>query len=61
MCFCLVGGVIQVFSSRIEAYLSGVSNDRMIVLDLFAEKRAMWDETNSFYGKPWIWCQVYSF
>jgi alpha-N-acetylglucosaminidase len=45
-------------AKRIEAYLSGVSNDRMIVLDLFAEKRSMWDETNSFYGKPWIWCQV---
>jgi alpha-N-acetylglucosaminidase len=49
------------YAERIEAYLSGVANDRMIVLDLFAEKRSMWDETKSFYGKPWIWCQLLNF
>ena len=49
------------FPERIEAYLSGVPNDRMIVLDLFAEKRSMWDETRSFYGKSWIWCQLLNF
>ena len=47
--------------NRIEAYLSGVPNDRMIVLDLFAEKRSLWDYTESFHGKPWIWCQLLNF
>ncbi len=49
------------YLNRIEAYLSGVPNDRMIVLDLFAEKRSLWDETKSFFGKSWIWCQLLNF
>lgn len=43
---------------RVEAYLSGVPNSRMIVLDLFAEKRSLWDETESFFGFS---CLVLSF
>lgn len=46
---------------RIAAYLSGVPDDRMVVLDLFAEKKSLWDKTESFFGKPWIWCQLLNF
>ncbi|KAJ5633385.1 hypothetical protein N7490_009724 [Penicillium lividum] len=48
-------------SSTICAYLSGVENTDMIVLDLFAESEPVWQNTSSFYGKPWIWCQVHDF
>lgn len=47
--------------STICAYLSGVENTDMIVLDLFAESEPVWKDTCSFYGKPWIWCQVHDF
>ncbi|CAG8888802.1 unnamed protein product [Penicillium egyptiacum] len=47
---------------RVEAYLSGVdSNEDMLILDLFSESIPQWRRTNSYYGKPWIWCQLHNF
>ena len=47
---------------RVEAYLSGVeSNEDMLILDLFSESIPQWQRTNSYYGKPWIWCQLHNF
>ncbi|KAJ5155130.1 uncharacterized protein N7500_010569 [Penicillium coprophilum] len=47
---------------RVEAYLSGVdSNEDMLILDLFSESIPEWRRTNSYYGKPWIWCQLHNF
>ncbi|KAF5868365.1 putative alpha-n- protein [Botrytis fragariae] len=44
---------------RVEAYLGGVSkNESMLILDLFSESFPEWENTNQYYGKPWIWCQV---
>jgi alpha-N-acetylglucosaminidase len=45
---------------RIEAYLSGVESD-MIILDLFSESSPQWQRTNSYYGKSWIWCQLHGY
>ncbi len=28
---------------------------RMLGLDLWGEKHPVWNKTNAFYGKPWIW------
>ncbi|GFF94021.1 alpha-N-acetylglucosaminidase [Aspergillus udagawae] len=47
--------------SNTKAYLSGVENEDMIILDLFAESQPVWKDTDSFYGKPWIWCQVHDY
>ncbi|RFU26740.1 hypothetical protein B7463_g9605, partial [Scytalidium lignicola] len=48
--------------SRIEAWFSGVEVDSdMIVLDLFSESQPQWQNTNSYYGKPWIWCQLHGY
>ncbi len=33
----------------------------MIVLDLFSETAPQWQRTNSYYGKPWIWCQLHDY
>jgi alpha-N-acetylglucosaminidase len=33
----------------------------MIVLDLYCEHRATWENTESFHGNPWIWCIIQSF
>ncbi len=47
--------------TQIEAFLGAVPDDRMIVLDLWAEHEPMWRETRAFYGKPWIWCMLHNF
>ncbi|CAG8940203.1 unnamed protein product [Penicillium salamii] len=47
---------------RVEAYLSGVeSNEDMLILDLFSESIPQWKRTSSYYGKPWIWCELHNF
>lgn len=47
---------------RIEAYLSGVTVDSdILILDLFSESHPQWQRTDSYYGKPWIWCQLHDY
>ncbi len=46
---------------RIEAFLDAVPDDRLVVLDLFCESRPMWNETQAFCGKPWVWCNIQNF
>ncbi|KAJ5930164.1 hypothetical protein N7466_005657 [Penicillium verhagenii] len=47
---------------RVEAYLSGVEDDSdMLILDLFSESEPQWSRTDSYYGKPWIWCQLHDY
>jgi alpha-N-acetylglucosaminidase len=46
---------------RIRAFLDAVPNDHMLVLDLFCESTPVWNSTQGFYGKPWIWSFVYNF
>ncbi|MBU2903604.1 alpha-N-acetylglucosaminidase [Arenibacter algicola] len=46
---------------RIKAFLDGAPNDKMICLDLYTENKPMWNRTESFYGKPWLWCNIQNF
>lgn len=46
---------------RIKAFLGGVPAGGMVVLDLFCENRPVWNQTEGFHGKPWIWNFVYNF
>lgn len=46
---------------QIKALLNAVPNDRMIILDLFSENRPVWNRTEAYYGKPWIWCMLHNF
>ncbi|KAL7789894.1 glycoside hydrolase family 89 protein [Trichoderma ceciliae] len=49
-------------NDRIEAFLSGITeNSDMLLLDLFAESAPQWLRTNSFHGKPWIWCELHDY
>lgn len=49
-------------NDRIEAFLGGITeNSDMLLLDLFAESAPQWLRTNSFYGKPWIWCELHGY
>lgn len=44
-----------------KAYLAGVPDNNMIILDLWAEEHPVWNRTDAFYGKPWIWCMLHNF
>jgi len=46
-------------NQTISAYLSGVPNDEMLILDLFSENKPYWDKTNNYYGKPFIWNELH--
>eukprot|EP00727_Mastigamoeba_balamuthi_P000360 m51a1_g10320 putative alpha-n-acetylglucosaminidase (729) ;mRNA; f:42273-44597 len=46
---------------QVRAFLSGVPDDRAVVLDLFAEFAPLWRRTEGFYGKRWVWCLLHSF
>jgi alpha-N-acetylglucosaminidase len=46
---------------RVKAFLDAVPNEHMLILDLFCESRPVWNQTQGFYGKPWVWSNVYNF
>ncbi|BDA50506.1 Alpha-N-acetylglucosaminidase [Coccomyxa sp. Obi] len=46
---------------QIEALVSGVPRDALILLDLYAEVSPLWKRTNSFYGAPFIYCMLHNF
>ena len=46
---------------RFKAFLDAIPDERMVVLDLFCELTPMWDKTDAFCGKPWLWCNVQNF
>ena len=48
-------------TDRIEAYLGGVPNSDMLILDLVSESSPQWQRTNSYFGKPWIWCELHDY
>ena len=49
-------------NDRIQAFLGGVPVDSdMLILDLFSESQPEWQRTDSYYGKPWIWCQLHNY
>ncbi|MHB8973930.1 MAG: alpha-N-acetylglucosaminidase TIM-barrel domain-containing protein [Pirellulaceae bacterium] len=44
-----------------KALFDAVPNERMVVLDLFCEAAPVWNKTESFHGKPWVWCIIHNF
>lgn len=47
--------------NEIRALLSSVPDDRMLLLDLWSECFPVWNRTEAYYGKPWIWCMLHNF
>ena len=33
----------------------------MLILDLYSEAQPQWNRTNSYFGKPWIWCELHDY
>jgi len=47
--------------TQIQALLKAVPDDHMIMLDLYSESHPVWNRTEAYYGKPWIWNMLHSF
>ncbi|MHB0958063.1 MAG: alpha-N-acetylglucosaminidase TIM-barrel domain-containing protein [Pirellulaceae bacterium] len=47
--------------AQTEALFDAVPDERMVVLDLFCESAPVWNKTESFHGKPWVWCIIHNF
>jgi alpha-N-acetylglucosaminidase len=47
--------------TEIQALLNAVPNDHMIILDLWSETNPVWNRTDAYYGKPWIWNMLQNF
>ncbi len=45
-------------SGSIEAFLSDVPNNKMIILDLYAEAHPQWKRSKAFYGKQWVFSVI---
>lgn len=48
-------------NDRVKALLSAVPQDKMILLDYYGENQEVWKLTDSFFGKPFIWCYLGNF
>lgn len=46
---------------RIKALLTGVPQDKMMLLDYHCENVELWQTTDKFHGQPYIWCYLGNF
>lgn len=47
--------------TQIQALLNAVPDNKMIILDLWSESHPVWNRTDAYYGKPWIWNMLHNF
>ncbi|OQR82039.1 alpha-N-acetylglucosaminidase (NAGLU) [Thraustotheca clavata] len=46
---------------KIKAYLDGIPNAHMIILDLWSDAYPIWQRTKNYFGKSWIYCVLHTF
>lgn len=46
---------------RIKAFLSGVPEGKLLLLDYYCDKVPLWPRTENFHGQPYIWCYLGNF
>lgn len=46
---------------RIKAFLEGVPDDRLVLLDYYLEAQPVWKITEAYFGKPYILCYLGNF
>lgn len=46
---------------RVKAMLTGVPQDKMVLLDYHCENVELWKTTEHFHGQPYIWCYLGNF
>jgi alpha-N-acetylglucosaminidase len=47
--------------ARLKAMIKAVPDNRMVILDYFAEKEEVWRNTQAWHGAPYIWCYLGNF
>lgn len=47
-------------ADRTRAFLDAVPDDRMLILDLWAEHEPVWRHIDGCRGKPWVWCMLHN-
>jgi alpha-N-acetylglucosaminidase len=47
--------------ARLRAMITAVPENRMIILDYFAEQGEEWRNTHAWHGAPYIWCYLGNF
>jgi alpha-N-acetylglucosaminidase len=46
---------------RVRAFLAGVPDESLLILDLASDERVVADQFDSYFGKPWVWNQLQVF
>ncbi|KAF6168394.1 hypothetical protein GIB67_018234 [Kingdonia uniflora] len=46
---------------QMKALLHSVPFGKLIVLDLFADVKPIWETSSQFYGTPYVWCLLHNF
>ena len=46
---------------QVMGLLSGVPDDKMIILDLFSDVFPVWNHHDSYYGKSFVWSMLHNF
>ena len=44
--------------AQVKAFLNGVPKGKMLILDLYSEVNPVFNQTESFYGQPFVWCML---
>jgi len=48
-------------NERIKAYITAYPAEHSLLLDYYGERREVWNQVNSYYGVPFIWCYLGNF
>lgn len=46
---------------RVKPYITSYPANHSLLLDYFCERHEVWQETNKYYGVPYIWCYLGNF
>ncbi|WP_289754894.1 alpha-N-acetylglucosaminidase [Muribaculum intestinale] len=46
---------------RIKAFLDGVPDENLLLLDYFCDRKEIWRMSDAYFGKPFIWCYLGNF
>lgn len=48
-------------NDRIKAYITAYPAEKSILLDYYCERHEVWQQTDKYYGVPYIWCYLGNF
>ncbi|EQC40223.1 hypothetical protein SDRG_02871 [Saprolegnia diclina VS20] len=48
-------------ATRVRDYIAHLPQDGLIVLDLYSEVKPVWQTTDNYFGKYWIYCVLHNF